>query len=60
MARIRAARGSERVSPACCGGVGTDLSERPKVKMPKRSMKQAYDDVATMKERRWIPEKYKV
>src|SRR4249920_2479229 len=27
--------------------------ERPKVKMPKRSMKQAYDDMATMKERRW-------
>jgi polyphosphate kinase 2 len=33
--------------------------ERPKVKMPKRSMKQAYDDMATMKERRWIPEPYK-
>ena len=33
--------------------------ERPKVKLPKRSMKQAYDDVATMKERRWIPELYK-
>jgi polyphosphate kinase 2 len=33
--------------------------ERPKVKMPKRSMKQAYDDMATMKERRWIPERYK-
>ena len=33
--------------------------ERPKVKMPKRSTKQAYDDIATMKERRWIPERYK-
>jgi polyphosphate kinase 2 len=33
--------------------------ERPKVKMPKRSMKQAYDDVATMKDRRWVPELYK-
>jgi polyphosphate kinase 2 len=33
--------------------------ERPKVKMPKRSTKQAYDDMATMKERRWIPERYK-
>jgi hypothetical protein len=33
---------------------------RPKVKMPKRSMKRAYDDVATMKDRRWIAEKYKV
>ena len=33
--------------------------ERPKVKMPKRSTKQAYDDIATMKERRWIPELYK-
>jgi polyphosphate kinase len=32
---------------------------KPKVKMPKRSMKRAYDDVITMKERRWIPEKYK-
>jgi polyphosphate kinase 2 len=33
--------------------------ERPKVKLPKRSTKQAYDDMATMKERRWIPERYK-
>jgi polyphosphate kinase len=33
--------------------------ERPKVKMPKRSTKQAYDDMATMKERRWIPERFK-
>jgi hypothetical protein len=33
--------------------------EKPKVKMPKRSTKQAYDDVATMKDRRWIPEVYK-
>jgi polyphosphate kinase len=32
---------------------------RPKVKMPKRSTKRAYDDVATMKDRRWIAEKYK-
>ena len=24
--------------------------------MPKRSTKQAYDDIATMKERRWIPD----
>jgi polyphosphate kinase 2 len=32
---------------------------RPKVKMPKRSTKQAYDDMATMKERRWIPEPFK-
>jgi polyphosphate kinase 2 (PPK2 family) len=32
---------------------------KAKVKMPKRSMKRAYDDVITMKERRWIPEKYK-
>jgi hypothetical protein len=29
--------------------------ERPKVRLPKRSMKHAYDDVATMKDRRWIP-----
>jgi polyphosphate kinase 2 len=33
--------------------------ERPKVKMPKRSMKGAYDDVEPMRRRRWIPEKYK-
>ena len=33
--------------------------ERPKVKMPKRSTKRAYDDVATMKDRHWIPEVYK-
>ena len=33
--------------------------ERPKVRLPKRSMKHAYDDVATMKDRRWIPDVYK-
>ena len=33
--------------------------ERPEVRMPKRSTKHAYDDVATMKGRRWIPEAYK-
>ena len=33
--------------------------EKPKVKMPKRSDKHAYDDVATMKDRRWISEYYK-
>jgi len=33
--------------------------EKPKVKMPKRSDKHAYDDVATMKDRRWITEYYK-
>jgi polyphosphate kinase 2 len=32
--------------------------ERQKVKMPKRSMKHAYDDVGTMADRRWIPETY--
>jgi polyphosphate kinase len=32
--------------------------ERPKVKMPKRSMKGAYDDVEPLRQRRWIPEKY--
>ncbi len=31
---------------------------RPKVKLPKRSKKHAYDDVATMKNRRWIEDKY--
>jgi polyphosphate kinase 2 len=33
--------------------------DRPEVRMPKRSTKHAYDDVATMKGRRWIPEAYK-
>jgi len=33
--------------------------DKPKVKMPKRSVKHAYDDVATMKDRRWISEYYK-
>ena len=32
--------------------------EQPRVKLPKRSMKHAYDDIATMKDRRWIPEVY--
>src|SRR6266404_1591165 len=30
--------------------------DRPKVKTPKRATKKAYDDLATMKDRRWIPE----
>jgi polyphosphate kinase len=30
----------------------------PKVKLPDRSMKHAYDDMAPMKNRRWIPEKF--
>src|SRR5690349_18722504 len=33
---------------------------RAKVKMPKRSTKGAYDDVATMRRRRWIPEKFRI
>ena len=37
-----------------------ESGERPKVKMPPRSKKGAYDDVATMKDRRWIQEKYKM
>jgi polyphosphate kinase len=32
--------------------------ERPTVKLPARSMKHAYDDEATMKRRRFIPERY--
>ncbi|MCK6454384.1 MAG: polyphosphate kinase 2 [Alphaproteobacteria bacterium] len=32
--------------------------KRPRVKLPKRSDKGAYDDVATMKDRRWIPESF--
>jgi len=31
---------------------------REKVKLPKRSMKHAYDDQATLKGRRFVPEKY--
>ena len=31
---------------------------RPKVKLPKRSDKMAYDDEATIQDRRWISEKY--
>ncbi|HUL51544.1 MAG TPA: polyphosphate kinase 2 [Candidatus Nitrosotalea sp.] len=31
---------------------------RPKIDLPKRSMKGAYDDEATLKGRRFIPEKY--
>ena len=31
---------------------------REKVKLPKRSMKGAYDDEATLKERKFVPEKY--
>jgi len=33
--------------------------EKPKVKMPKRSNKHTYDDISTMKDRRWITEYYK-
>jgi polyphosphate kinase len=33
--------------------------KRPKVRLPKRSTKRAYDDIATMKDRLWIPEVYK-
>lgn len=32
--------------------------DRPKVKLPKRSKKHAYDDIASMQKRRWIAEKY--
>jgi len=31
---------------------------REKVKLPKRSMKHAYDDQATLKNRKFVPEKY--
>ena len=31
---------------------------RPKVKLPERSMKHAYDDQATLKGRRFVPQKY--
>ncbi|MBL8893400.1 MAG: polyphosphate kinase 2 [Rhizobiales bacterium] len=32
--------------------------ERDRVKLPKRSDKHTYDDIATMQKRRWIAEKY--
>jgi polyphosphate kinase 2 len=32
--------------------------KRPKIKLPERSKKKAYDDEASMKKRRWIEEKY--
>jgi polyphosphate kinase 2 len=32
--------------------------KRPKIDLPKRDKKHAYDDEATMRNRRWIPEKY--
>ena len=31
---------------------------REKVKLPKRSMKEAYDDQETLKKRRFVPAKY--
>jgi hypothetical protein len=31
---------------------------KEKVKLPKRSMKGAYDDDATLKDRRFVPERY--
>jgi hypothetical protein len=31
---------------------------REKVKLPKRSMKGAYDDQASLKGRKFVPEKY--
>jgi hypothetical protein len=37
-----------------------DADREAKVKMPKRSMKGAYDDVEPMRRRRWIPEKFKM
>jgi polyphosphate kinase 2 len=32
--------------------------KRPKVKLPKRSKKHEYDDIASIEKRRWIEEKY--
>jgi polyphosphate kinase len=31
---------------------------REKIKLPKRSMRGAYDDQATLKGRRFVPERY--
>ena len=36
----------------------TERVPREKVKLPKRSMKHAYDDQATLKGRKFVPEKY--
>ena len=35
-----------------------EVSPRTKVKLPTRRKKDAYDDAATIKDRRWIDEKY--
>ena len=40
------------------GLVHYETAPREKIKMPKRSMKGAYDDVATLNGRRFVPEKY--
>ena len=32
--------------------------KRPKIKLPKRRMKGAYDDVASLEGRTFVPEKY--
>ncbi len=32
--------------------------KRPKIELPKRSMKEAYDDQATLRGRKFVPEKY--
>jgi hypothetical protein len=32
--------------------------KREKIKLPKRSMKRAYDDQATLKRRKFVPETY--
>jgi hypothetical protein len=31
---------------------------REKIKLPKRSMKDAYDDQSSLKERKFVPENY--
>jgi hypothetical protein len=31
---------------------------RPRIKLPKRSMKGAYDDEATLKGRKFVPERF--
>ncbi|MBX3732768.1 MAG: polyphosphate kinase 2 [Verrucomicrobiae bacterium] len=32
--------------------------DRPRIRLPKRSMKEAYDDAASLKGRRFVPERY--
>ena len=49
---------AQLASPTSCSADPLQEVQREKVKLPKRSMKGAYDDQATLKGRRFIPAKY--